>query len=463
MMNLFRYTSRIAGLVLLGIGGCNDSSGDIGHDGSGTGSASTTEVGGTTSSSTGSENPTSGNADGSATSDLTATSDSTTTGPGTTTTTDPGTTTAATTDPGTTTTDPDTTAGPACGDGNIDPDEECDDGAANADDAACTAACKTAVCGDNLVQSGAEACDDGNAVDTDDCSSACEVAVCGDGLVHAGVEQCDDGDLIGTDECTDTCKPAVCGDAIVWEGVETCDDGNAVDTDACAACKTAACGDGFVQAGVEQCDDGNQIDDDSCTTLCKSGLTLRPNVMLCGSATVNVKDFFPGGVKQFVLIKSCVPDANTQAMLVTRFADQASIVQATLQAYLNAGGVVITEHAISDEVFSKAFVAVAQGPLDGTCVDTAPTVFQQTPGDPFWAANGFTMIKSSNTGCGHSVDLYPGITPLAGWTANTVAIAYRQSGMGRLWLADFDWQDGQMFHPMAYTYKLLGYMITHRN
>lgn len=61
-----------------------------------------------------------------------------------------------------------------CGDGQQDPDEECDDGnAANEDD--CTAYCALATCGDGFVQSG-EACDDGNATEDDFCSSACTPA-----------------------------------------------------------------------------------------------------------------------------------------------------------------------------------------------------------------------------------------------------------------------------------------------
>ena len=68
-----------------------------------------------------------------------------------------------------------TTSGPAlptCGDGNLDPGEDCDDGNLSDDDA-CTSACVEAFCGDGLTWLGREDCDDGNAVDDDGCTNAC--------------------------------------------------------------------------------------------------------------------------------------------------------------------------------------------------------------------------------------------------------------------------------------------------
>ena len=198
--------------------------------------------------------------------------------------------------------DPSTSSsGPAgvCGDGTVDPDEECDDGNDILTDA-CLPTCVAAICGDAVLQTGVEDCDDANADSTDACID-CHAAVCGDGHVHAGVEgcddantadddgcsadcknescgngtlegmeQCDDGNLDDTDDCTSLCADAVCGDGFVQAGAEACDDGNADDTDACvAACATAACGDGFIHDGVEACDDGNMSEADACTTTCK--------------------------------------------------------------------------------------------------------------------------------------------------------------------------------------------------
>ncbi|HRI06461.1 MAG TPA: hypothetical protein PKW35_01525 [Nannocystaceae bacterium] len=68
----------------------------------------------------------------------------------------------------------DTTGEPApiCGDGNPDAGEECDNGAGNGDDQACTAGCMINVCGDGK-QGPAEGCDDGNLEGGDGCSAAC--------------------------------------------------------------------------------------------------------------------------------------------------------------------------------------------------------------------------------------------------------------------------------------------------
>ncbi|MEZ4380477.1 MAG: DUF4215 domain-containing protein [Nannocystaceae bacterium] len=66
-----------------------------------------------------------------------------------------------------------------CGDGVVDADEECDDGA---ETATCDADCTLAACGDGYTNAAAgEACDDGNAVDDDMCSLSCTIPVCDGG------------------------------------------------------------------------------------------------------------------------------------------------------------------------------------------------------------------------------------------------------------------------------------------
>ncbi len=121
---------------------------------------------------------------------------------------------------------PDIVAGePGCGDGFVDPGEECDDG--NADDTdSCTSACEFARCGDGLVWKGVEGCDDKNDVDADDCRNHCALPTCGDGSLQTG-EECDDGNADDTDECTSSCFFAKCGDGFVHAGVEECDGGPA--------------------------------------------------------------------------------------------------------------------------------------------------------------------------------------------------------------------------------------------
>jgi general secretion pathway protein A len=114
-----------------------------------------------------------------------------------------------------------------------------DGGAAHATHARAVASPR---CGDGLVDPGEE-CDDGNDIDSDGCLTSCRQAVCGDGVLHAGVEECDDGNARNDDACL-------------------------------FGCALARCGDGYVHTGVEQCDDGNDIEDDSCSTHCNKMLLL---------------------------------------------------------------------------------------------------------------------------------------------------------------------------------------------
>ena len=61
------------------------------------------------------------------------------------------------------------------------------------------------VCGDGEVQ-GDEECDDGNDNDLDACLSSCERAGCGDGILHEDFgEECDDGNAVEDDGCNSQC------------------------------------------------------------------------------------------------------------------------------------------------------------------------------------------------------------------------------------------------------------------
>ena len=211
-----------------------------------------------------------------------------------------------------------------CGDGNLNPGEQCDDGN-NIDGDGCTATCMTEYCGDGVVNNaGLETCDDGGTVDGDGCSASCQIegctdplapnynpaavvddgscdAYCGDGTIDPGEtcddgnnidgdgcsancqsdescgngiqdpgEACDDGNSDNTDACLNTCQLATCGDGYVQAGVEECDDANSDNTDACLnTCQLATCGDGYVQAGVEECDDANSDNTDACLSTCQ--------------------------------------------------------------------------------------------------------------------------------------------------------------------------------------------------
>lgn len=98
-----------------------------------------------------------------------------------------------------------------CGNGSIDPGEQCDDGNIDNDDT-CTILCQAPVCGDGFSGNTAwEQCDDGNTVDNDGCSNSCVLRYCGDDIVQVNQwEQCDgltwaNGVLPDWYVCTQSC------------------------------------------------------------------------------------------------------------------------------------------------------------------------------------------------------------------------------------------------------------------
>ena len=161
----------------------------------------------------------------------------------------------------------------ACGNGEVDEGEVCDEGEANSKDnayhdgtpetAPCNSSCtgKVPFCGDAICQLNE---------DTISCAQDGCTPTCGNGVMEAG-EDCDDGNLENTDACLNNCKAASCGDGFIEAGVEDCDDTNLSDNDACTnACKMAICGDGLTWVGTEDCDDANAVETDACDMACKT-------------------------------------------------------------------------------------------------------------------------------------------------------------------------------------------------
>lgn len=161
----------------------------------------------------------------------------------------------------------------ACGD---DESTECADGN-----------CTTAACGNGQVETG-EQCDDGNTTPGDGCSATCQTegsTLCGNGALDAG-EACDDGNAVSGDGCSATCQSEssnLCGNGAIDTG-EECDDGNVQSGDGCSsACLgegMPVCGDQIVE-GDEECDDGNQVGFDGCENDC----TISPEEVLCEMLT----------------------------------------------------------------------------------------------------------------------------------------------------------------------------------
>jgi cysteine-rich repeat protein len=124
------------------------------------------------------------------------------------------------------------------------------------------------LCGNGKVDPG-EDCDPGAAGDTASCDADCSAVSCGDGYLNAAAgEQCDDMDE--STNCNTNCKPVTCGDGIWNRTAEECDDGNTASGDGCSGlCKLEHCGDKVVQTPFEGCDDGNRLNGDGCSALCQ--------------------------------------------------------------------------------------------------------------------------------------------------------------------------------------------------
>jgi cysteine-rich repeat protein len=196
-----------------------------------------------------------------------------------------------------------------CGNGRLDPGEECDDGNTVSGDG-CSSQCKlecdwmcgmpvpgcppcgTTVsrCGDGIVSPG-EQCDDGNVASGDGCSASCQVEpgwrcvvpgrlcvpICGDGLM-VGWETCDDRNTVDGDGCAHNCLVEPCWDCSRGPCIHlSCGDGGQYAQEA-----GFRCGDGIVSPG-EECDDGDGNSDvgyGGCTTRCTFG-------PYCGDGLVN--------------------------------------------------------------------------------------------------------------------------------------------------------------------------------
>ncbi len=151
--------------------------------------------------------------------------------------------------------------------------------------ARCDSGAIETTCGDGTLDPG-EQCDDGNSVDNDACPNTCKSPSCGDGSID-GSEQCDNGSAnSNTSDCLASCVSATCGDGFVWAGHEDCDGGANPKTacpynsSSCTVCSatctntagtTSYCGDGRVDTSEgEQCDDGNVISNDGCSAICET-------------------------------------------------------------------------------------------------------------------------------------------------------------------------------------------------
>jgi hypothetical protein len=190
----------------------------------------------------------------------------------------------------------------------------------------------------------------------------------------------------------------------------------------------------------------------------------RPEVLLCGTSQRALTEFGVTGRIVQAAAGQCVPGANTQAMFVTRNG-VANLNAAAWRSYVQSGGIIITEFSASDEVFNAVFApnpAVVQAAnRSGACADNVMPIARRRADDSFWQDNQYEATAVNAAGCGHDVSTFPDIIPLGGWDANTVQVAYRDLGRGRVWLVEADWQDTQATMTAA-SKGLLRYMHLHR-
>jgi fibro-slime domain-containing protein len=189
---------------------------------------------------------------------------------------------------------PDCTQGPRCGDGVKNGSEQCDDGKNDGSYGTCNPNCTLAgYCGDGALQDPPETCDQGaansvNAYGPNMCTNRCTPApYCGDKQVEGQFgETCDDGVNNGqSGHCTTDCKSFVplpsCGNGVLDPG-EQCDDGtnNGTAIDKCDTHCRFKCGNGIKDPG-EQCDNG--VNDGSYGTC-------NPNCTLAGYCGDGIKN-----------------------------------------------------------------------------------------------------------------------------------------------------------------------------
>jgi hypothetical protein len=189
---------------------------------------------------------------------------------------------------------------------------------------------------------------------------------------------------------------------------------------------------------------------------------LRSTMGVCGFSFADPQQFVPPG-SNLTLASTCTTSDDVQALLITRYG---SVDTAALQAYLDNGGIVITEfmrsHHTYNQVFGTSFPTPDFNARLGNDANNVNPLVQLNPTDPFWVANA-PFTAEVNTGSGVNLADLPGITPLGSHvtTDGTVTLAYIKQGAGRLWLVESDWSDDD--EPLsAASLQLMHYMVMHK-
>ena len=191
----------------------------------------------------------------------------------------------------------------------------------------------------------------------------------------------------------------------------------------------------------------------------------RADLVLCGSSDRPLS-VLCSGIGPFNEVTSCAPNANPQAMFVSRYATTAGNGAAWL-AYLNAGGRIITEYSNGAAVYNEIYgTAHPNGGQAGGCDDNPMPSAKLNPTDAFWVANPIPVTATSAEGCGYNlaglVSGEPTVTPLGARDSDTsfVNFARKLQGTGTLFLLEADWQDTETVPFDASNLAFLNALVT---
>lgn len=186
------------------------------------------------------------------------------------------------------------------------------------------------------------------------------------------------------------------------------------------------------------CEPGVPCEDGQCRAV-------RPFLMLCGSMPRPIGEFIRGPLAGMNLrvTPGCQPDDTIQALIVTE--GEVALNPPALRRYVDRGGQILTTHAshaaVNSAVFPEPYPPLPWQNLGG-CRDAIVNVgfpHQYNPDDAFWAEVPFASTRIDRSSCGRDIARVENLVPLAGWTPDSVGLAYRQFGAGRVWFVMANW------------------------
>jgi hypothetical protein len=165
----------------------------------------------------------------------------------------------------------------------------------------------------------------------------------------------------------------------------------------------------------------------------------RTEILVCGPAGTDPAALLPAhfGLRR---VEGCAPGPQTAVLFVTGRADVAALDGPSLRAWLSAGGRIVTAggrgRAVHDLVFETDSPA---GARTGECGGDILPAWRYEPGGRFWAE--VPWAAPERVGCGEDLAGVAGLVPLGGWNPQTVSLAYRDLGEGRLYALETDFTE----------------------